>query len=602
MATGKIIQNISSLTPILTANDLYDKNRNPNGQIVKLTDLTDVLKEKNFADASDLNKTLASAKEAEANAKSSAESANANALAARQSAEKAAASAASAKQSETDLAEAVATAESLDGRITLLENGKGVYKDPSTGAVTTYTPLEIGDGTLKVVSNMGVGKKVVPVELPDNYECYVACDGTYTVFLYDPLFWSATQIWLYDNNLNRLMHLWHKVGNGNGLLGIQDYSSVFAVADGRFYIKMKHYNNIAVFDIATGTALKEINIGAPDGETNTVWSLFYNEQSGHICVIYLNKTGNTYNSTHLAVYDLDLNPVLDENGEQRVDDITEWHTYVAGQTYAYLDLGFSHKRVYGRTYVYPTGTRIPYNTALSVASADDTLEVVHESVVQEDPERKGNSLVERDEDGNPILDDPAISSICKPITTDGREIRFNTTVEAERNYPALARRGLPMFQCHTETRNFRSKVYTMSDGIDEWFILSDGRFVSSYQFPYNGTGYRSSRTGVTNCITSEYTNGNVPIFNIGCEPSDWGQTSTIGFLAYAPHLTGEVLTPNLYGYIYGGNVNKGNPRYLPINLSGATSINASPLGATWGLVGYPPWYITYKSFVSGILM
>lgn len=550
------------------------------------------------------------AKEGAEAAKAGAETAKAGAIAAQGKAEQAQQGAEAVKD---DLESALAAAAAMDGRVTLLESGKGVYKDPATGKVSIYTPLaQCPDGTLKVVSNIGVACKVLPVELADNARICCSDNGDYVFLFTGVSYWGGNELWIYDKNLNRKFHIKNKLGNGgfNGQNPNADISKEIDVCGDYVYVIEEHQ-----------TAILRWRLDSPDNSNyekrvtfdkkNGIGGMFYNQASGHICIAVIEGDYPDY-IYKLCVFDADLNPVLNEDGEQVVIDITDTILNYVNSHYWWL----SHRHVYGRTYVfYLTNVHghISINTALMVANADDTLSVVRESVPVEDTDNPGKALLEKDAEGNLVIDDSSLSWIPRPVTTEGREIRFNVDLEADRGYAKWAHRCSPRFQRHRFSGNMPSTGYFMSDGIDTYMILKDGRFIDIYKYPHNqwpsskpennyAPNLYPARTGVTDCIRGTYYNQAIPLFSVGCQPSTFSSTSAIGLIAYAPWMPKSPLTQNFCCYEHDSKMFAGAERYVPLNLNNVCGNNASPLGATWGFFGSPVWFATYDSMINGILL
>lgn len=557
----------------------------------------------------------ASSASAATQAKAGAESAKAGAVAAQGKAEQAATAAEGIK---SELSEALAEAAAVEGRVGKLETAQGVYKDPVTGDILHYTPLEKGDGTLKVISNMGLAKKIMPMEAADDTPLKCASDGEFVFLIGSTNYWSKTDIWVYDKDLNRRLALYNRFGAGGGMFSDNkvDLSCYMFVIGTRFYSVRKDGGS-AKFSVSTweldtpdAPAFKTVTDESIKGFINH-W--FYNELSGHILSVHLRDDNQRM---VLLAWDTDLNPVLGEDGAQLEIDVTEAahsaHLANFNKTNTYItNSAIGHKRVYGRTYVYTsqeaTTERAIADCALLVCNADDTLSIVREAVPQEDPDNAGKLLMERDAEGNMVWDDEAANQILRPVTVEGREIRYNTKVEAERNYPANARRSCPLFQMGTLTGNFKSKVWFATDGIDAWMLLSDGRWVPSEMLTYQNGGtivplYWARRTGVADAIVTTQYGTNVPLFSLGFEGWDYGEQAPFGLIAYAPETANNALTKNVAVKVGKTRTTIEGPRYLPIDTRKTPMQNASPLGAFYGIFGSPCWYATYKSFVGGILV
>lgn len=494
-------------------------------------------------------------------------------------------------------------------RVAALEQGRGVYKNPTTGAVSIYVPCpECSDGTLKVVIDMGIGAKILPVEEADTYTMGAHDDGE-TIFLMEgdgdiaTSYGMSTKLYIYGLNAAKtsMARLGKKTtrgwwGNGETLRFSQDYSGqmLYLASEGALYFigNDATIRKTTLDDDATYLA----RVSNPGGNPLAIW---HNPLTGHIC--HLRYQTSQY---LVRVFDLALNRV----GDADIDVTDVCVSAKVPTTVRYNAVGRKH--VFGRAWVYATKAA---NAALLVSTDSDALAIAHEATLQEDPDRPGYVLCERDDSGA-LIQDHTGSAIVKPVTTEGPEIRFNVAVEAERDYAANAWRAMPHFQLKQLSKNYKSpaegnKNYILTDAIDSWLILADGRLVRMDECVIGGYGnwrttppvLRAKRTGEQNCLTATSVTA---VFACGRGEETWAVMPHTALLASGTrYLAADGLTQNLaikpqadYGYGQTDGALPFWPRfgYEPF-------FDAAPIGCPFALIGAPAWLVSYASVVNRIL-
>lgn len=383
------------------------------------------------ADASAANGAAQSAKGSAETAKQAAETAKADAESAKAQAESAkaqaatsatqaagsatnaASSATAAQEAAKALEEGLATLDGLDGRVTLLENGKGIYKDPNTGAVSVFTPLFGSDGTIKVIKELPAFEKVAPMEMPDNETCCVVSDGRRFIFAYG----DSNNLFFYTAELKRIGAL-KNVGNVFNGFSFSLSSGGAAMWDdeetGHLMVALQNNGQLRLYDVNKGALLKSV----AHPYTDTLDGVYkrdtiYNQASGHLLTRKIDETTNEAGTKlrHVwwRVWDTALNPVIDETtGEQKLID--------AGSVFFPAPDGtIGNGRLYIATYVLVMQMAKDKKTLLTstngngwgrssdvglwVLDADDNPIQVMEHIPQEDPERPGYPLCEKNSDG-----------------------------------------------------------------------------------------------------------------------------------------------------------------------------------------------------------
>lgn len=424
-------------------------------------------------------------------------------------------------------------------RIAALEQGRGIYKDPRAGKVSLYTPLpECPDGTLKVIMDLGFGTKILPVE-EDDSETNIGCfdDGNY-LFLFNGTGGLSTawgyrpSIYVYDINLNRVCRkkgsTWF--GVGEVLRFAKDWSAFIHISGDHFFFQGND-GRIFRMDLQDDT-MPERNIPNPGDSPIALW---HNPLTGHLCHLSRTSAG----VWHIRVYDDDLNAVAGEDGQPLVIDVTD--VCVSAK----LQIGSRYgavavKHIYGRTYVFSATS---LGGAILQAQADDSLVILREATVQEDPDNPGKVLCEKQANGNPVRDDTSLNFLKRPVTTPGPEIRFNTPVAAEREYAANAWHGMPRFYLQNLDQNWVSvgpghNCWMLTDGLDTWYILSDGRAIrcDQYNIPWQGANALPNYTatplkGIQDCLANAKPTVAIPLFMAGVGGTTWGTNSGIALFA-----------------------------------------------------------------------
>ena len=494
-------------------------------------------------------------------------------------------------------------------RVAALEAGRGIYKDPKTGKVSVYTPCpECSDSTLKVVIDMGIGAKILPVEEADTYTMGAHDDGE-TIFLMEgdgdisTLYGNNTHLYVYGLNAAKtaMARLGKKTtagwwGYGETLRFSQDYSGqmlYLASEDALYFIGNDATIRKTTLDDA---AAYDTRVSNPGGNPLAIW---HNPLTGHIC--HLRYQSARY---YIRVFDLALNRVDDA-------DIDVTNICVSAKVPTSIrNNAVGRKHVFGRAWLYATKAA---NAALLVATEDDGLVIAHEATLQEDPDRPGYVLCERD-DAGALIQDHTGSAIVKPVTTEGPEIRFNVAVEVDRNYAANAWRAMPHFQLKQFSKNYKSpaegnKNYILTDAIDSWLILSDGRLVRMDQYVfavYNNWRttppvYRAKRAGEQKCLTAT---GVTAVFACGRGEETWATMPHTALLASGTrYLAADGLTQNLaikpqadYGY---GQTDGALPFWPRFGFE--PYFDAAPPGCPFALIGAPAWLVSYDSVGNRIL-
>lgn len=504
-------------------------------------------------------------------------------------------------------------------RIAALEQGRGIYKDPKTGKVSLYTPLpECPDGTLKVIMDLGFGTKILPVEEADSVTD-IGCfdDGEY-LFLFNGTGELSTAwgynppIYVYDRDLNRICRkktsaVWF--GGGEDVRFAKDWSAFIHIYGDHFFFRMNS-KHIARMSLQNDT-MPNKSIRAPDGSPIALW---HNPLTGHLC--YLTRT--SAGVWNIRVYDDDLNAVTGEDGQPLVIDATDVcvSAKIRGPTSSFT-CQVAVKHIYGRAYVFSATS---LGGAILQSQADDSLAILHEATVQEDPDNPGKVLCEKQANGNPVRDDPSINVLKRPVTTPGPEIRFNTPVAAERNYAANAWHAMPRFYRQLLDHNWVSwagvghNCWFLTDGLDTWYILSDGRAVRCDQYHIAGGGVNSLPNytkaplkGIQDCLTNATPTSVVPVFMAGVGGNTWGTNYGIAMFAssaqfgdehgFSQNLTLRVKT----NHTTARNVTTDGllPFWPKFNLSVVNNACVGDSGNAF--VGCPVWYVNFNGIANRTL-
>lgn len=500
-------------------------------------------------------------------------------------------------------------------RVAALEQGRGVYKNPSTGAVSIYVPCpECSDGSLKVVIDMGVGAKVLPVEEGDTRNLGAFDDGEAIFFIdgdgdVSSRYGSSPPLYVYKvNYINwswRFVRLCRKSkhgwwGYGEHLRFSEDYSGQFFFREvggaGRITCVC---NDATLRVLGTEDDIAYLaRVSNPGGSPLAVW---FNGLTGHTCLL-------RYQSAKylVTVYDDLLTPILGDDGAALEVDVTDvCASAKIPTTPQYNAIGRKH--VQGHAWLYATTTA---GAALLVSTEDDGLAIAHEATLQEDPDNPGKILVERDDDGNMVRDDD-LSCIMRPITTEGPEIRFNVKVEAERNYVANAWRAMPHFQRKQISLNYSNsnECHLLTDAIDTWLVLTDGRLIrmDQYGFPPHTTwrteapGLNAIVTGRQDCLVST---GVVTLMACGRGTETWANMPAFALIASDARYAGaDGLTQNLAlktDAVRGFGQTDGLLPFWP-RFGHAPYFCANPLRSPYALIGAPTWLVSHATVADRIL-
>lgn len=501
-------------------------------------------------------------------------------------------------------------------RIAALEQGRGIYKDPKTGKVSVYTPLpECPDGTLKVIMDLGFGTKILPVEEADSVTD-IGCfdDGEY-LFLFNGTGDISTAwgykppIYVYDKDLNRICRkssdrLWF--GGGEVLRFAKDWSAFIHISGDHFFFQGND-GRIFRMDLQDDT-MPERNIPNPGDSPIALW---HNPLTGHLCHLSRTSAG----AWRIRVYDDDLSAVAGEDGQPLVIDVTD--VCVSAK----LQIGSSYgavavKHIYGRAYVFSATS---LGGAILQAQADDSLAILREATVQEDPDNPGKVLCEKQANGNPVRDDPSLNVLKRPITTPGPEIRFNTPVAAEREYAANAWHGMPRFYLQNLDQNWNvwsgvgHNCWFLTDGLDTWYILSDGRAVRCDQYHIAGGGVNSLPNytkaplkGIQDCLTNANPKAVVPLFMAGVGGATWGNNDGIAMFASQAqfgdeHGFSQNLAIKTANTTSARNMVKDGllPFWPKFNVSVVNNAHIADSGHAF--VGCPVWYVNFNGIANRTL-
>ena len=355
----------------------------------------------------------AAAESAKAQAATSATAAAGSAANAASSAEEASTSATAAQESAEGLQEGLATLNTLDGRVTFLESGEGIYKDPTTGKVTTFTPLPGSDGTLKVIKELPNFYKVTPMEESlANTDTVVTSDGQWFVI------GVVDHLYFYDASLNRLgkwkspycrMDYVHR-STGSGRYALWEHTDGHlrcVTQDNSALAGNPTIGKIYLYDVTAGAVLKSVT--KPFKASWHTNESIYNLASGHILTRHdTQKKEDGTNDFFWLLWDADLNPIVDEaTGEQkRIDANAVFDkdgVYTAGKLFESTPVRVMQMASEGKTLI--TSTRYfdwgdrGNNVGLWTFGADDLPIQIMEHAPVEDPENPGYCQCEKNEDG-----------------------------------------------------------------------------------------------------------------------------------------------------------------------------------------------------------
>lgn len=562
--------------------------------------------------AAEAAKTAAeTAKTAAETAKAAAETAK---TAATQKATEAAASAQEAAETAAGLEDALVQVSGLEGRVAKLEDGKGVYVDED-GNVEIYTPLpDCPDGTLKVTKDLPNLKKVCPVEIASAQESggkfRESTMGDYIAYFYGEEYYSTVRgLIVYDKQLNRVFKISEKNnslwGNGQNWDGVH---SPFFVRNGRLYLCDKNANsNLVIYDFANGDNSQAVKrVKPPKACTRIV----RNPLSGHVVAINKTTSGTTHTLTAYA-YDDDLNPILGDDGAQ----ITSTETWEARAAWwATIGATLCAGRVYFFTALVPG--------PLLTLDENDQFQRVHEHILSPVSDEDDTLLLEHDDDGNPIRDDPTFSNLYRPQTTEGREIWCSTAV-AEHVADLVERgatnpyRTAPIFVRQFDN-NYASGADLFFDGFDAYFVLSDGRFFKALCYnkgqvfgnvsdaPTLPTYYAGGIHSLSDRASTSREGDH--FYCVGMNKSAWSDMN-IGLLHYLSNSTHQA-DPNFKAVskrIFTAKFqNESYPRLFMLSLQ-YPQFRACPYVADratrpgYGFFGSPSWFASEKMFTENVL-
>ena len=391
------------------------------------------------------------------------------------SATNAAQSADAAKEAAEGLQEGLDTLNALDGRVTLLETGEGVYKDPKTGKVKTFTPFEkCADGTLQVLGDGGFFKRIAPVEVGATEVCSPIGDGTFLGFIKGGGdYYADTQVFGYNGAIKRIFRV--KIPGMGGGFSDQGYrcaNAQFAVWTGTDGVRRaacpdKGGGRLYLFEMPDAELVTQYvkSVAAPTGwVAATVW---YNEQSGHLNALCKTDAEGFF----VVAWDTELNPILGEDGAQRHVPAPDWATYNHGRS------SLNVIRTYGRTFVWDTGWSAwggsNSNFALFASTAEDGLEPVHEHIPLPDPDAPSICKRTVDAEGNIVIDDPSVNATRPRLETeDVGVLKFCAQQPERRKLPSGATNGTPAFA-------LRHDIVLFSDGVNVYWLTKDGRFINT---------------------------------------------------------------------------------------------------------------------------
>ena len=502
--------------------------------------------------------------------------------------------------SEDGVISSVGVPPETEARLEAIEQGRGVYRDPDTGEISTYTPLpECADGTLKLVATKNGLRLVLPVEEDDSAIYQATTDGEYVFLFYgfgDSAKGRSNILYVYNYDIRRVARA--KLPSRAGNRFCYDCSGFFFVCpenDKLYAYSDQRLCRFALEDSASNAPEKQRTYGV-------ILCWFFNPQSGNICLLEYRDGAHL-----LRLYDLNIDPVLGDDGEPVVKDVSE--ICASAKIATTINYGcVGAKRVYERVYIYTFNAT---NGAILRATTEDELEIVHESLVQEDPDATGKCLMERTESGALVRDDTYLNRDNRPVTTEGPELRFNIKVDASRGFAANAWRTFPTFFGCALAWNSKPEDqfnYLYTDGIDLWKIQADGRFINLHQYRSNWGGgvasYAAPETGNQNCLTSTKF---VPTISVSHGPESWSTEnffallfakeeglSQLSALSYPSNQRSARVDGALPIFsANGGGLDGGGPAAVPIKV--AHGYTATSVG--WAFFGQPVCFATANETV-----
>lgn len=560
--------------------------------------------------AAEAAKTAAeTAKTAAEAAKTAAETSSSTAT---QKATEAAASAQEALETAAGLKDALVQVSGLEGRVAKLEDGKGVYVDED-GNVQIYTPLpDCPDGTLKVVKDMPNMKKIGMVGFPDTNTFCVGSDGDYIFVTSDVINWwnSNISFWVYDKTLTRVLKLTKRINNGYSTNRAFGLNGTFCTLNGALYsVRFSHKTgptgalggiNKWLFSDGDAAPGKFVYYDSPTTCNSTY--IAANPLTDHLLLIFWDSYDSMW---HIWPHDEELNRVVGDDGEP-------------------LDIAYSgvsdgglgnFRKHYGRLYSMPL--RADSVGYLHVFDENDTPSIVRESLLQEDPDRPGKLLCERDADGNIIRDDPGVNAYPRPITSgEGREIKLRTKIEDGEYDPEKDAALANCWHCNGafctigtpgepgSTAAGASPMFT--DGLVCYCILKDGRFVNvsqtgNFYSRGNGTGevsYVAPRLTVTRYSDSRVLSkqGDM-VFSCGSS-RDFSGSDCVGTVRVVSNPGDELL-----GNMVGSSIGVGNT--YENSLVGVLGLSVSDIaylpGTGFAFCGRPAWFFKSSNAIKNTL-
>lgn len=399
------------------------------------------------------------AEKAQGEASKSASEASTSASNASKSATQAKTSENNAKTTADGLSAGLVTLNSFDGRVTKLETGNGAYRDPATGEMFFYEPLIESDGSIAVIKNNGVAWQIAPVEWAQKGGYYLSLcraysDGEY-VYFFGASDDSTYADWLYvvyDRNLNRVSPILTCSEKTGGYGKSENSLGAFAcfATDGYIFAMDKATKRIwRCANKDTGETLKTYI-------PSTAKFLVYNKLSRHILAI--DCTGTIKKVSVLA-----SEPNEDE-GVAIFDEVGSWDcSIIVGTINTSYYAPFVYQSAYHTYFCVRGGANDAF--VLYRVNADDTFEVVNAYTANVDAE--GKVAYETDANGDALAFENCVVT-KRPDTTEGEAIPFAKKV---------TRDGKTAWALMPKIFAIDAKSFILTNGIDLYFILPDGRCV-----------------------------------------------------------------------------------------------------------------------------
>lgn len=492
----------------------------------------------------------------------------------------------------------VPSAKLVESEFKKIWNGYGIYKNPTTGRLEIYKPLmQSADGSIKIVKDYGMVLKVAPVEESDNTLVFCGDDGRgHFSISTDVSYWHKTNVYIYDENYSQIAKFdYQTIGYGNYHMPL-GFGGFFLVLNDYIYIYTKHENSshVKIYSISSGKFgvndhIKEIilPLSFEDMSTNVYRAgIQYNDASDHI-LIFEHSVANSKHMIKTLVYDKELNPVIDENTGQQIIN-----TYSSTE---YVPRGYPSLKtvkIYNSIFMFPVFNTTNYmmnnHSVLLKITDDDNIEQVHEAIMSVEEGTEDTLLCEKDEDGNRIYDTsgtttPSINNVYRPITTEGNVIKLSS-IDTTHNLPTNGYTfSYPSFNYSTHSDNMKSNIYTMSDGITVYAVLSDGRLIDTWQY-YNLWGpvgnasytprYRAKRSNWVDYPKQIHVN-----FPIGCATRTYGFRPNNVNLACLPNQSDTKMSNTLA--VYSENNCYNIDVHDPINFNIESGDYASSISTNW---------------------